>query len=350
MKNDGNVLDSFALTWDTAGLPSTWSTDAADGSTDYLNMNAHYSGTVTLTIPAGESAAESGGFTLTATSTADSSWSTSADFSASVAQSFGMTVAVAADAITAEPGNAADFSFTVSNTGNGFDTYTIGVETLATTYSPTTPADTGSLAAGGSTQFILGTTVPAGSPAHANSGNFTVTVTSSDGTTAVSTDVSVDTAQVFGLAWSYRADDDGGNINAISVDQGSSGQIGLVLTNTGNGADTATMALSNAPSYADLADADPKVLVAGGEITVWVDLTPAGDEAVGSEAFQVQATGGGGAVTSGDLTATVALKSTGGGDGGTITVEDEDDGGLPGFGLLAALSALGAALLLRRRS
>ena len=58
VKNDGNVLDSFALTWDTTGLPSTWSTDAADGSTDYLNMNAHYSGTVTLTIPAGESAAE----------------------------------------------------------------------------------------------------------------------------------------------------------------------------------------------------------------------------------------------------------------------------------------------------
>ena len=350
VKNDGNVLDSFALTWDTTGLPSTWSTDAADGSTDYLNMNAHYSGTVTLTIPAGESAAASGSFTLTATSTADSSWSTSADFSASVAQSFGMTVAVAADAISAEPGNAADFSFTVSNTGNGFDTYTIGVETLATTYSPTTPADTGSLAAGGSTQFVLGTTVPAGSPAHANSGNFTVTVTSSDGTTAVSTGVSVDTAQVFGLTWSYRTDDNNTAINSISVDQGSSGQIGLVLTNTGNGADTATMALSNAPSYADLADTDPKVLVAGGEITVWVDLTPAGDETVASEAFQVQATGGGGAVTSGDLTATVALKSTGGGDGGTITVEDEDDGGLPGFGLLAALSALGAALLLRRRS
>ena len=350
VKNDGNVLDSFALTWDTAGLPSTWSTDAADGSTDYLNMNAHYSGTVTLTIPAGESAAESGGFTLTATSTADSSWSTSADFSASVAQSFGMTVAVAADAITAEPGNAADFSFTVSNTGNGFDTYTIGVETLATTYSPTTPADTGPLAAAGSTQFVLGTTVPAGSPAHANSGNFTVTVTSSDGTTAVSTDVSVDTAQVFGLAWSYRTDDAGATIDSISVDQGATGQVGLVLTNTGNGADTATMALSNAPSYADLADADPKVLVAGGEITVWVDLTPAGDEATGAEAFQVQATGGGGAVTSGDLTATVVEKSTGGEGGGTITVDDEDDGGLPGFGLLAALSALGAALLLRRRS
>ncbi|MEC9253392.1 MAG: hypothetical protein VX863_00935, partial [Candidatus Thermoplasmatota archaeon] len=116
VKNDGNVLDNFALTWDTAGLPSTWSTDAADGSTDYLNMKAEYSDTVTVTIPAGESAAASGSFTLTATSTADSSWSTSADFSASVAQSFGMTVAVAADAITAEPGNAADFSFTVSNT------------------------------------------------------------------------------------------------------------------------------------------------------------------------------------------------------------------------------------------
>ncbi|MDP7082057.1 MAG: hypothetical protein QF372_01715 [Candidatus Poseidoniia archaeon] len=354
VKNDGNVLDSFDLTWDTSAVDTAgWSTDAAAGSTGYLNMNQDYEGTVSLTIPANEAASAGATFTLTATSTEDSSWSTSADFSASVAQSFGMTVAVAADAISALPGNEADFSFTVSNTGNGFDTYTIGVETLATTYSPTTPADTGSLAAGGSTQFVLGTTVPAGSPAHASSGNFTVTVTSSDGTTAVSTDVSVDTAQVFGLAWSYRTDDADATIDSISVDQGASGQIGLVLTNTGNGADTATIALSDAPSYADLADAAKlaagKVIVAGGELIVWVDLTPAGDETVGSDIFQVQATGGGGAVTSGDLTATVVLKSTGGPDGETIIVEDEDDG-LPGFGLLAALSALGAALLLRRRS
>ncbi len=350
VKNDGNVLDSFDLTWDTSAVDTAgWSTDAAAGSTGYLNMNQDYEGTVSLTIPANEAASAGATFTLTATSSEDSSWSTSADFSASVAQSFGLTVAVAANAISAVPDNAADFSFTVSNTGNGFDTYTIGVETLATTYSPTTPADTGLLMTGGSTQFVLGTTVPAGSPFPSSSGNFTVTVTSSDGTTAVSTDVSVDTAQVFGLTWSYRTDDAGATIDSISVDQGATGQVGLVLTNTGNGADTATMALSNAPSYADLADADPKVLVAGGEITVWVDLTPAGDETVGSEAFQVQATGGGGAVTSGDLTATVALKSTGGPDGETIIVEDEDDG-LPGFGLLAALSALGAALLLRRRS
>ena len=48
---------------------------------------------------------------------------------------------------------------------------------------------------------------------------------------------------------------------------------------------------------------------------------------------------------------TLTAKSTGGDNGGTIdTGEEEDKGWLPGFGLLAALSALGAALLLRRRS
>ena len=196
---------------------------------------------------------------------------------------------------------------------------------------------------------MLGTTVPAGSPAHASSGNLTVTVASSDGTTAASATVSVATAQVYGLTWSYRTDGNG-SIDSISVDQGASGQVGLVLTNTGNGADTASFALSNAPAYADLADAGPTVLVAGGETTVWVDLTPAADEELGPNTFQVQATGGGGAVPSGDLTATVTAKSTGGDGGGTITVEEEDEGWLPGFGLLAALSALGAALLLRRRS
>jgi LPXTG-motif cell wall-anchored protein len=46
----------------------------------------------------------------------------------------------------------------------------------------------------------------------------------------------------------------------------------------------------------------------------------------------------------------VTEKSTGGGDPGTVDIGgDEDEGWLPGFGLLAVLSALGAALLLRRR-
>ena len=349
VKNDGNVPDSFDLTWDTSDLPASWSTDAADGSTDYLNMNVAYSGSVVLTIPAGEAAATSAAFTLTVTST-EGTWSGTADFSASVAQFYNLTLDVAANEMTAEPANAADFSFTVTNTGNGDDTYTIAVETLATTYNPTAPPDTGAVAADGSTQFVLGTTVPADSPALASSGNITVTATSSDGTTTASATVSVATAQVYGLAWSYRADDNG-TIDSISVDQGASGRVGLILTNTGNGADTSSFALSNAPAYANLSDTGPTVLVAGGETTVWVDLAPAADEELGPNAFQVQATGGGGAETSGDLTATVTAKSTGGDNGGTIdTGEEEDKGWLPGFGLLAALSALGAALLLRRRS
>jgi len=123
---------------------------------------------------------------------------------------------------------------------------------------------------------------------------------------------------VYGLAWSYRADDNG-TIDSISVDQGASGKIGLVLTNTGNGADTATnFTAVNAPIWAELDDPGATVLVAGGEVTVWVNLDPAADEALGDETFQVSATGGGGTATSGDLTATVAAKSTDPGDGGTM--------------------------------
>ena len=352
VKNDGNVLDSFDLTWDTSGLPAGWSTDAADDSTDYLNMNEDYDDSVTLTIPVNQSAGKSGSFTLTVTSV-EGDWSESFDFSASVAQSFGLTLEVAASEMTANPGDQAGFSFTVYNTGNGLDDYAITVQTLATIYNPSAPASIEGVKAGDPAPFALTATVPAGSAFPSSSGNITVTVTSSDGTTAASATVSVVTAQVFGLAWSYRTDENDTALDSASAEAGgANGTLGLVLTNTGNGADTATgFMLMNAPDWAELDDPGDKVLVAGGSVTVWVNLDPPGDAELGDDIFQVMATGGGGTATSGDLTATVVEKSTGGDDPDDIdTGEDEDKGWLPGFGLLAVFAALGAALLLRRRN
>ena len=77
-------------------------------------------------------------------------------------------------------------------------------------------------------------------------------------------------------------------------------------------------------------------------------MAPSSD-ALGDHTFQVVATSADGTTTSttGDLTVTVTEKSTSG-SGPTTEEVDEDDS--PGFGILSVIAALGAVLLLRRRS
>jgi hypothetical protein len=185
--------------------------------------------------------------------------------------------------------------------------------------------------------------VPADKQAHSQSGDITVTVTSEDGATSASTTVSVTTAQVFALAF------DGGAKTA-SVAQDASVSVVFNLTNSGNGPETVTFALDGAPAFAGLSAAEG-VVGPGQTITVTATIAPSADDATGSSSFTVTATGGSGtAVSSGTLTVDITEKSTGGGDPDTDNIGgDEDEGWLPGFGLLAVLSALGAALLLRRR-
>ena len=71
---------------------------------------------------------------------------------------------------------------------------------------------------------------------------------------------------------------------------------------------------------------------------------------LGSNTFQVMATSSDGTTTSttGDFTVTVVEQSTDS-SGPTTEEVDDDEGGLPGFGFLPAIVAIGAVLLLRRR-
>jgi hypothetical protein len=199
------------------------------------------------------------------------------------------------------------------------------------------------IAAGATGQFVVSAMVPTDKQAHTQSGDITVTVTSEDGATSASTMASVTTAQVFALAF------DGGAKTA-SVAQDASVSVVFNLTNSGNGPETVTFALDGAPAFAALSETSG-VVGPGQTITVTATIAPTTDDAIGSSSFTVTATGGSGtAVSSGTLTVDVTEKSTGGGDPGTDDIgDDEDEGWLPGFGLLAVLSALGAALLLRRR-
>ena len=348
IKNMGNTGDNFDISFNTADADAAgWSTTGTGGgNTGYLDWKgsgeaSEYSFSVTMTIPAGLGAGTSHGFTMSVSS---SSGATAADqaFSATVNQSYGLSLASSADEATKAPGETAEFSFTITNDGNGEDSYAVVVGGPSA-YSPASDAAEVTVAAGATGQFVVSAMVPADKQAHSQSGDITVTVTSEDGTTSNSTAVSVMTAQVFALAF------DGGAKTA-SVAQDASVSVVFNLTNNGNGPETVTFALDGAPAFAGLSAAEG-VVGPGQTITVTATIAPSADDATGSSSFTVTATGGSGtAVSSGTLTVDVTEKSTGGGDPGTDDIgDDEDEGWLPGFGLLAVLSALGAALLLRRR-
>ncbi len=68
------------------------------------------------------------------------------------------------------------------------------------------------------------------------------------------------------------------------------------------------------------------------------------------DAFTVKVTSVDGTATdsTGDFTLTIVEVGDGGG-GATPDKVDDDDGGLPGFGFLPAIAAIGAVLFLRRR-
>ncbi len=348
IKNMGNTGDNFDISFNTADADAAgWSTTGTGGgNTGYLDWKgsgeaSEYSFNVTMTVLGGLGAGTSHGFTMSVSS---SSGATAADqaFSATVNQSYGLSLASSADEATKAPGETAEFSFTITNDGNGEDSYAVVVGGPSA-YSPASDAAEVTVAAGATGQFVVSAMVPADKQAHSQSGDITVTVTSEDGTTSNSTAVSVMTAQVFALAF------DGGAKTA-SVAQDASVSVVFNLTNSGNGPETVTFALDGAPAFAGLSAAEG-VVGPGQTITVTATIAPSADDATGSSSFTVTATGGSGtAVSSGTLTVDVTEKSTGGGDPGTDDIgDDEDEGWLPGFGLLAVLSALGAALLLRRR-
>ncbi|HIN08719.1 MAG TPA: hypothetical protein EYM67_03690 [Candidatus Poseidoniales archaeon] len=348
IRNMGNTGDSFDYSFDTSNADAAgWSTTGTDGgNTGYLDWKgsgdeSEHSFTVSMSVPDGLGAGTSHGFTMSVSSSSGAMAATQS-FSATVDQSYGLSLTCSACQATKAPGETAEFSFTITNDGNGEDSYAVVVGGPSA-YSPASDAVEVTVAAGATGQFVVSAMVPTDKQAHSQSGDITVTVTSEDGATSASTMASVTTAQVFALAF------DGGAKTA-SVAQDASVSVVFNLTNSGNGPETVTFALDGAPAFAALSATDG-VVGPGQTITVTATIAPTADDATGSSSFTVTATGGSGtAVSSGTLTVDVTEKSTGGGDPGTDDIgDDEDEGWLPGFGLLAVLSALGAALLLRRR-
>ena len=340
--NIGNADDTFSLTWDVTGVPLGWTLSALPDTSGTLGWQGSYNFDVAITIPGDALAGTTGTFTMTADS-ANSDTTATQTFEVSVDQHYGVSLAVEASSLEAAPGATVDFSFTLSNTGNGEDTYGISVDGPAV-WTPTASASEVMVSAVSDGQFLVSVTIPEDRDAGADSGDITVTVTSSDNETSDNTTVSASASQVFDISMAHYSGSDG----IVKVSQDTSLQIKLNVTNNGNGVDTLSLSLANAPSWAALG-AETLDIGRGQTIAIVVTLSPDTAALSGRDyTFQVVATSGDGSEwTSPDMTAEIEVKDTEGEEVEEEVVEEEDDS--PGFGIVASLLAFAFVVLNRRK-
>lgn len=365
IKNFGNTMDSFTYSFDTSDADAAgWTVDGATGgNTGNLNPKFEHDesvGTgmhtlnVGLHVPAGLPAGTSHGFTMTVESDTDDQVKQTQEFSATVTQCFGIVVSVDKTTDSANPGAQSDFTITVENTGNGEDTVTL-MTMGASAWSPTLSESELTIASGASGTTVFSMTVPSDASANAQSGMSMVHAYSEgcgDDTDNCdyegSVSVGVTANQVYDLDAGYYTNETDVAMSSSSVQEGMGVQMKFTITNNGNGNDEVTLSLENAPAWAVLGQTT--ALVGPGQtMPLTIDLTAPASDALGDYTFQVKATSADGteSATTGDLTVTVTEKVDA--TGGPSTEEvDEDDS--PGFGIVSAIAALGAVLLIRRRS
>jgi len=361
IKNFGNTLDSFSVVFDTSDADSAgWQVDYADDF-NTGNLLPKFEGgsfgfNVGLHVPGGLAAGTSHGFSMTITSDSDSTQTQTQTFSATVNQCYGMTLAVDKNSDTADPGSSVDFTVTVTNDGNGEDT--MEYQTMgAAEWSPSLSQSSATIASGDSAQIIFTLTVPSDASANAQSGMAMVHVYSEAcGDDKMECDyeehvsVSVRANQVYDITAGYYTNETDVVKDSASVQEGMAVQMKFTLTNNGNGNDEVTLSLVDAPSWVALgSDSEVSLIGPGQTATLTIDVLAPASDALGDHTFQILATSADGIATSTTdiFTVTVVEKSTS--TSGPSTEEvDEDDS--PGFGVLSAVAALGAVLLLRRRS
>ena len=352
VNNLGNTDDEFTITWDVQGIPTGWNCENhclnVDTSnpmvTSSVNWGAHYSFNVVLSVPSDALAGEAVTFSMSVTSNGDSLQTSSQDFSATVSQHYGVQLSVDEDSKNNKPGESVDFIFDIANTGNGQDVFSITVEGPGI-WNPVLSQNDSTVAAVSGSQFTLTVTIPSDRDAGADSGDIVVTVLSSDGESTVNRTVSVSTNQVFDIGLEYVS----GSNGEVKVTQETQIQLKLNVTNNGNGWDTVSFNLTNAPGWAALG-ADEIQLGRGQTQAIVITLSPDAAALSGRDyTFQVVATSSDGIEwTSPDFLAEIEVKET---EGEEVTVEkiEEEDSSTPGFGMFASLLALTLIVIIRRR-
>ena len=349
VSNFGNTADTFSLVWDLGNIPTGWTISATPSTTGEVGWQGSNNFDVSLTIPADALAGSTASFSMEATSTSSPSETASQTFEVAVDQHYGVSMAIVGWSETeityvkeGAPGSNVTFSFNVTNTGNGQDNFDINVEG-ASLWSPMSSTPILTLDAVSSGQFLVSVVVPTTMTAKSNSGDIIVTVTSSDNENTVNSTIQVTASQVFDISIDHATGSDG----IVTVIRDTSLQMKLNITNNGNGIDTLTLELVNAPTWATLG---AESLVVGTlPVPLVITLSPDTAALSGRDyTFQVVATSLDGTEwTSPDMTAEIEAKET---DSTVVeeeVLEEEDDS--PGFGILASLLAFTFVVYGRRK-
>lgn len=342
VNNFGNTADTFGLTWDLTNIPTGWAISATPETSGQIGWKGSNNFDISITVPADAVSGSSALFTMTATSGSSSIETAIQTFEVGVDQHYGVSMEVDAESKNGAPGSTVEFSFNITNAGNGQDTFDVIVEGPSM-WSPMSSTSNLVVDAVSSDQFLVSVMVPTTMTANSNSGDITVTVTSSDNETTVNSIISVVASQVFDITIDYGTGSDG----IVTVSQDTSLQIKLNITNNGNGIDTLTLELVNAPAWAALG-AD--TLVVGTlPVPLVIILSPDTAALSGRDyTFQVLATSLDGTEwTSPDMTAEIEAKET---DSTVVeeeVLDDEEDS--PGFGILASLLAFTFVVYGRRK-
>ena len=350
VNNLGNTDDDFTINWDAAGIPSGWNLNVDTSGpmvTDSISWSGFYQFEVVLSVPSDALADTTATFSMSAFSNGDSTQTATQDFTATVSQHHGVSLSVDSESKENSPGQAVDFIFNITNTGNGQDTFSITVEGPAV-WNPVLSQDNISVDAVSGSQFTLTVSIPSDKDAGANSGDIVVTVLSSDDESTANSTVSVTTSQVYDIGLGYVS----GSNGTVKVTQETQILLKLNVTNNGNGIDTLALAMANAPSWASLG-AETMQIGRGQTQAITITLSPDAAALSGRDyTFQVVVTSADGSeYTSPDFSANIEVKqTTGGGEVEVEDIESDDDSSTPGFGLIASLLALTTLVVLRRRA
>ena len=345
VNNLGNTKDTFSITWDNSGVPAGWTLSSTPDTSGEIDWQVSSTFDMSLTVPADALAGTSASFSMTATSSNSVDETASQSFVATVDQHYGVSLRVDSDSKSKAPGGVVDFIFNVINTGNGEDTFGIMVDGPAL-WTPTASQSNITISAVSSGQFTVSVTIPDDKDAGAESGDIIVTVSSSDGESTANHSVSVSTSQVYDISMGHVSGSDG----TVTVTQETQLQLRLNVTNNGNGVDTVTFTMENQPPWAALGS-DSIQIGRGQTIAIVITLSPDTAALSGRDyIFQVVATSADGSeTTSPDLTAQIEVKETEGEEVVTEELDEDDEGGLPGFSMFVSLLALTIVVLSRRK-
>ena len=350
VNNLGNTDDDFTINWDASGIPAGWNLNVdTSGSmvTDSISWSGFYQFEVVLSVPSDALAGTTATFSMSAFSNGDNAQTATQEFTATVDQHYGVSLSVDSESKENSPGQAVDFIFNITNTGNGQDIYSLSVEGPAV-WNPVLSQDNITIGAVSGSQFTLTVSIPSDKDAGVSSGDLVVTVLSSDGESTANSTVSATTSQVYDIGLGYVSGSDG----TVSVTQETQILLKLNVTNNGNGIDTLALAMTNAPSWASLG-AETMQIGRGQTQAITITLSPDAAALSGRDyTFQVVVTSADGSeYTSPDFSANIEVKeTTGGGEVEVEDIESDEDGSTPGFGLMASLLALTTLVVLRRRA